>query len=152
MKVFGWTILLLLLGFITVMVAGSALNWFGRATTVVSQEVDPQVLLTRYEWFKEAAAQLDKKAADIKVYDARLRAQDAAYEGVSRKDWPRDERQQRAVWEGEVAGVTASYNALAAEYNAQMAKINWRFTNVGALPRGAAEVLPREFRVYEEGQ
>ena len=42
-------------------------------------------------------------------------------------------------------------HGLAAEYNAQMAKFNWAFTNQGKLPAGATEVLPREFKPYTEG-
>jgi len=47
-----------------------------------------------------------------------------------------------------VAGIKASYNQLAAEYNAGMVKINWRYTNVGDLPPGSTEPLPREFKPY----
>lgn len=53
-----------------------------------------------------------------------------------------------SIWQAEVAGVKASYNSLAAEYNAQMAKINWRFCNRGQLFKGADEPLPREFALY----
>ena len=52
------------------------------------------------------------------------------------------------VWEQEQAGMVLSYNALAAEYNAKMAEMHWAFTNVGQLPAGASEPLPREFAPY----
>jgi hypothetical protein len=51
--------------------------------------------------------------------------------------------------ESEVAGVKASYNSLAAEYNANMVKVHWAFCNAGDLPAGAAEALPREYKPYE---
>ena len=121
-----------------------------RAAAVVEQQLDPAELLRKYEWFKEAAAALDKKQADVKVYDARRLAMAKGYEGVPRQDWPRDDREQYNLWESEVAGIKASYNALAAEYNASMAKVNWRFCNVGQLPRGAETPLPREFKPYIE--
>jgi len=60
-----------------------------------------------------------------------------------------DVREQVGLWQSEVAGITASYNALAADYNAQMSKINYRFCNVGDLPRGATDPLPREFKPYQ---
>lgn len=41
-----------------------------------------------------------------------------------------------------------SYNSLAADYNSQMAKFNWRFANKGDLPPGATDPLPREFKPY----
>lgn len=72
------------------------------------------------------------------------------YEGVKRLDWPKEDREQYNLWTSEVAGVRASYNALAAEYNSQMSKFNWRFTNAGQLPEGATETLPREYKPYED--
>ena len=129
-------------------IASYTLGWFGEASQVVREELGPRALLKKYEWFKDAAAQLDKKKADIGVYETRLTSLKADYEGTPRKDWDRTDKQSYTQWAGEVAGVTASYNGLAAEYNAQMAKINWAFTNVGDLPQGASTVLPREFRTY----
>jgi len=123
-------------------------QWAGGAVDVVANEVDPAYLLKKYEWFKDAAAQLDKKKADIGVYQSRLTEMEKSYEGVPRKDWDRVDKQQMMMWRSEVAGVTASYNGLAAEYNAQMAKINWRFCNVGQLPQGATDPLPREYAPY----
>jgi hypothetical protein len=49
--------------------------------------------------------------------------------------------------EAERIGVASSYNDLAARYNSAMAKINWRFANVGDVPAGS-EALPREYREY----
>ncbi len=117
---------------------------------VAYDEFGPKAALAKYSWLKDAAAQLDKKRADMKVYDVRLKSQDEAYTGTPRAKWPRDEREQRAIWESEAAGIRASYNDLAAQYNAQMAKFNWRFANVGDLPPGATEALPREFKPYAE--
>lgn len=114
------------------------------------KEFKPSELLKKYEWFKDASAQLDKKIADVKVYESRLETITRAYEGVARKDWPRDDREQLSLWQSELAGVKASYNDLAAEYNAQMAKFNWRFCNAGTLPQGATEPLPREYKPYIE--
>ena len=123
--------------------------WFaGRTADTARDELDPKELLRKYEWFKNTAAQLDKKAADIKVYEKRIKIMDEDFAGEAKKDWPRSEREQYNLWLNEVAGVISSYNLLAAEYNSQMSKINWKFTNVGDLPEGAEEPLPREFREY----
>lgn len=119
------------------------------AATVVQKEFYPDALLRKYEWFKDAAAALDKKTADIGVYDTRLNDLKASYEGVSRQKWPRDDREQFSIWSSEAAGIRASYNQLAAEYNAEMSKFNWRFTNVGDVPQGGRP-LPREYRPYVE--
>lgn len=123
-----------------------SIGWGNKAVSTVFNEVDPENLLRKYEWFKDAAAQLNKKQADIKVYKARIKQ----FDGIERKDMDRADKEQAGLWWSEVAGVIASYNSLAAEYNAQMAKINYSFCNVGQLPKGATEPLPREFAPYME--
>ena len=135
-----WRVVLIVLGlsilFGTIGLIG---GFFSSGAKVVEKEFYPEALLRKYEWFKDAAAQLDKKRADIQVYAARLK--DATVVD-------RTEREQRMIWQTELAGIKASYNALAAEYNSQMVKFNWRFTNVGDLPPGATEPLPRDFKPY----
>lgn len=120
------------------------------AATVVREEFGPRALLQKYEWFKDASAALDKKLADVKVYQGRQSAMLASYDGAARKTWAREDREQLSIWMSEAAGIKASYNQLAAEYNAKMAKFNWRFTNVGGLPQGATQPLPREYKPYVE--
>ena len=128
---------------------GYVAGWFGEAAKVVQEEFGPRAMLEKYEWFKDAAANLEKKQADITVYDGRMTAMGETYKGLPRQKWPREDREQHNVWVSEVAGVKASYNQLAADYNSQMAKFNWRFANVGELPKGADRPLPREFKSYE---
>lgn len=123
-------------------------SYVGRVATVASEELDPRTLLTRYEWFKNAAAGIDKKNADIRVYDVRLKALGDEYKRKTRNEWAREDREQYNLWLTELAGVKASYNSLAAEYNANMSKFNFRFTNMGDLPAGATQPLPREFKPY----
>jgi hypothetical protein len=131
-------------------IVGHVLGWFGEAATVVREEFGPREALRKYEWFKDAAAQLEKKQADMKVYDGRLKSLGDAYPGKSRGEWAREDREQWSIWQSEAAGVRASFNTLAAEYNAQMAKFNWRFAEGGRLPDGSSSPLPREFKSYEE--
>lgn len=129
---------------------GTTFSWFGEAASVAKAEFGPRELLRKYEWFKDAAAELDKKKADILVYDERIKSLNSDYVGIGRKDWPRTDREQMSIWQAEASGVKASYNGLAAEYNAQMSKFNWRFTNAGDLPEGASTPLPKEFKTYTE--
>ena len=128
--------------FVGLQVLWFAPQWAGRAVPVIQREVDPGVLLKKYEWFKDASAALDKKVADMQVYESRLQV----FEG---QVMARTDREQRYGWLSELAGVKASYNQLAAEYNANMAKMNYRFTNIGMLPQGATDPLPREYKPYE---
>lgn len=123
-------------------------GWLMDAKQVANEEFSPRALFDRYIWFKDAAAQLDKKRADIQVYDVRLKSIQEAYKGVSRAQWARDDREQYSIWSSEAAGIRASYNGLAAEYNAGMAKVNWRFAEIGNLPPGATIPLPREYKPY----
>ena len=125
-----------------------ALGYIGEAATVAREEFGPRELLRKYEWFKDTAAGLDKLKADIGVYEARMEGQNEDYAGKPVSEWPRDAREQRSLWRQEVAGVISRFNDLAADYNAQMSKLNWRFTNAGDLPEGASDPLPREFRSY----
>jgi hypothetical protein len=126
------------------------LMFANRVVDVATQQLDPAELQRRYEWFKDAAAALDAKRATIQVYSKRFKALEDDYQGKPRSAWARDDREQWSIWQSECSGVRASYNTLAADYNAQMAKWNWRFTNVGGLPQGATEPLPREFKPYTE--
>lgn len=130
-------------------VIGYSFGWIGETAKVAQEEFGPKAMLEKYEWFKDAAAQLEKKQADITVYAGRMTAMNETYKDLARQKWPREDREQFNVWASEVAGVRAGYNLLAAEYNAQMAKFNWRFANVGELPKGAESPLPREFKAYE---
>lgn len=139
---------LVVLGIIALSVIGAVCNYANKAVVVAQEEFSPRELLRKYEWFKDAAAVLDKKAADIQVYESRITQMQATYEGQPRSSWPREDREQMNVWASEVAGVKASYNTLASEYNSAMSKFNWRFTNAGDLPQGADRTLPREFRTY----
>ncbi len=137
--------------FALVLISGcGGCNWFREAKEVAQEELGPKELLRKYEWFKNASSQLDKKQADIKVYEKRISSMTKNYEDVPRNKWAREDREQYNLWDSEVAGIKASYNTLAADYNAQMAKVNWRFANVGQLPEGAEDPLPREFKPYQE--
>ena len=136
--------------FLLIGVIGYAFGWLGEAGHVAQAELGPQALLDKYNWLKEAHAQLDKKRADMAVYETRNKSLDDAYKGQPRSAWSREDREQWATWQSELAGIKASYNDLAARYNAKMAEVQWRFTNVGTLPQGATEPLPREYAPYEE--
>lgn len=135
------------LGFFSLLI-GIELGWFEETAQVAKEQFGPRASLEKYEWFKNASSQLDRKKADITVYESRVRAMQDTYKDVPRQNWPREDREQMNVWSSEVAGVKASYNDLAAEYNAQMAKFNWSYANTGELPKGADGPLPREFKPY----
>ncbi|GEM_PF-6000211 len=73
---------------------GFGLGWFGEATQVAQQEFGPAAMLKKYETFKDMAAQLDKKRADITVYESRIAQVDKGYAKLERQKWPRDDRER----------------------------------------------------------
>lgn len=113
-------------------------------------EFKPQELLRKYEWFKDASSQCEQKIATLGTYESRFLGLKQSYgkDSLARKNWNRDDREQWNVWQSEYLGVKASYNDLASQYNAAMAKFNYSFCNRGQLPQGATEPLPREFKPY----
>jgi hypothetical protein len=129
-------------------VAAFGVNWISKAASVVAEQVDPARLLREYETFKEIHASLASKKQGIDVLQAKVDTLVADYEGVSRKDWPRDDRQALNQMRSERSGMVLIFNDLAADYNARTAKINFRFCNVGDLPQGATEPLPRNYVLY----
>jgi hypothetical protein len=125
-----------------------ALTACDEAAQVAHDELGPKALLKKYMMFKDMHAQLDRKQADIKVYQNSMKSISDMYAGVPRVQWAREDRDTFNQKSTEVAGVISSYNDLAADYNAKMSEINYRFCNVGTLPQGATEPLPREYAPY----
>lgn len=140
--------MLLILGGIFLSLFFLGCSYWSDARRTVFHETKASTVLSRYGWFKDAAARLDAFKADITVYESRFANLKASYDGQPRSKWSREDREQSNLWEQELAGIKAGYNSLASEYNSAMAKINWAFCNMGDLPAGGVP-LPREFRVYE---
>jgi hypothetical protein len=123
------------------------------ASDTAFKEFKPSAMLKKYSDFKDMSAALDQKLASLKVYEGRFtdlkeQYKDANGKPLPRKEWAREDREQYNLWQGEQAGIKASYNELASQYNANMVKFNYAFCNVGTLPKGATEPLPREYREY----
>lgn len=131
-------------------IVGRGCSYLNRTADVVEQQLDPAALLAKYEWFKDLAAACDAQLADIDLYKSRITQLEQSYGETPRKDWDRADKDTINQWSQELAGISANYNKMAAEYNAAMAKINYKFTNVGDLPFGAVEPLPREMRTYKQ--
>lgn len=132
-------------------------NTCNKATQMVNNGINtayeqykPEVLLKKYEWFKDAAAQCDQKLATLETYNNRFKSIKKSYgaDSLKRSAWSRDDREQWNIWQSEYLGVKASYNQLAGEYNAAMSKFNYAFCNRGDMPITNAEPLPREFKPY----
>jgi len=95
-------------------------------------QIGPDALLKKYEWFKnqyEAIQQIDArlKASDLEKTEFRAQSPD-----MSKWDWHQHESYDRLV--ATRAGYLSQYNALVAEYNAQSKKFNWEFVKTRDLP------------------
>lgn len=136
--------------FIGLMAFGTCVRYCGNANETAFKEFSPSALLKKYEYFKDMSAQLDKKTADIKIFEGKIKGLEKDYAGIKRTEWARDDREQLSIWKSEFDGIKASYNELAAQYNSAMSKFNYAFCNIGTLPQGASQPLPREFKPYIE--
>ena len=122
-------------------VAAYALGWFGEAAQVFKEEVGPRASLRKYEWFKNAAQQLQAKKANIEASEADLAAARAEWAATSPTEVPRDAREAMDLRRKEVLGLKANFNQLAAEYNANVSKVNWSAMNVDDLPSEFTEYV-----------
>lgn len=123
--------------------AGLIGTFFGEGRQVIKEELGPRAMLKKYEWFKDAAAQLDKYKADIVNFQEQIDDLRADYEGVPRKDWDRVDKQTMSQYKQQRTGVLAMYNRLAAQYNAQSNKVNWQYfdtTDGDVPPKNYAEM------------
>lgn len=128
--------------------AGVVNGAIANAGETISKEFNPSALLKKYEDFKDISAALDAKLASLSVYEKRETNLVNSYEKTPRSKWARSDKEQWNQWENERSGIAASFNELASQYNADMAKFNYRFCNVGQLPQGADKPLPREYKTY----
>lgn len=128
-------------------VIGMVLMTLFSGCDAASRELGPSALLRKYEWFKNTAAKLDALDASIRTKEAEIKDMQDTYPEDKSK-WDRIDKENYLLMRKELSGMKMTYNNLASEYNAQMAKANWRFCNAGGLPEGADRVLPREFRSY----
>jgi Tfp pilus assembly protein PilV len=147
MKTFAW-IILGVLGLGLLSLFGTCVRSCSNAEETAYKEFNASALLKKYEYFKDISSQLDKKVADLSVFTVKIKSLKADYVGKDRSKWARDDREQLSIWQSELDGMKASYNELAAQYNSAMSKFNYAFCNVGSLPKGAADPLPREFKPY----
>jgi hypothetical protein len=130
--------LLLMVAFTALNVAGCLFRPVNEAINVAHEEFGPRAALAKYEWFKDAAAKLDQKRADITQYSRRSESLAKQYAGVPFKDWDRKDKEHLAIWDSEVVVVKASYNEIAADYNAQRSiseECKRRFTVAARPPR-----------------
>lgn len=139
--VFVWLLLLMLMGS-GVSIIGYGFGWFTNAAKVAHQEFSPEAMLRKYEWFKDASASLNKKQAGLSAYSVRMNSFLEDYKGVSKREWPRDDRQAYNQLNAEYQGMLQMYNSVAAEYNSQSNKFNW-----SNFDQTNGDVISKQFKI-----
>jgi len=101
-------------------------TWLGGAAKVAQKEFSAEAMLKKYEWFKDASHQIEKRGKDIQIYTEK---QTMCVGQIDRLA-----REQCMMWSQEVAGIKSAHNSLVAEYNAQSSKFNWSAFNADNIP------------------
>jgi len=142
------TLITLAVAFFAIALLFSSCRYVSDAQDTAFGEFKASTLLKKYEYFKDVSAALDAKLATLGVYESRFEDLKEIYTDVKRRDWAREDREQYNQWQNEQAGIKASYNTLASEYNSGMSKFNYAFCNIGELPKRAITPLPRNYKPY----
>ncbi|MDD4409317.1 MAG: hypothetical protein PHW52_01550 [Candidatus Pacebacteria bacterium] len=124
--------------------------WFtviaGETVQVAHDQLGPKAILVKYEWFKDMSAALDSKLSTIDAYNSQLREIEVM-DGQDRKNWPDGDLNTYNSVTSARLGLIGLYNNEAAQYNSNMAKVNYYWANAGNLPQGG-KALPKEYRRY----
>lgn len=103
-----------------------------------------------YVALKDAVNILNKKKAEIKIYEKRIKIMEDTYKETPREYWSETDLTKYYWFNDHIAELKRHYNHKSKNYNTQIAKINWSFCNVETLPKGITTPLPREFVQYAE--
>lgn len=115
--------------FLFTLTLGTVFHFLGDAGSVAYEEVGPKAALQKYEWFKNAHAQLSAKRQNIQNYQQRVnRLKDGAQSNAL-------QQQELFQSESELQGLIMAYNNLAEEYNSASSKFNWNFAKSDELPQ-----------------
>ncbi len=111
----------------------------GDGCNTVKEQFQPSALLKKYEYFKDLSAAIDKKTADIQMYQQEI---------SSYKVGDKDDKFYIEQRKSELFGIISMYNTMCSEYNSAMVKFNYSFCNAGTLPATNLTPLPREYKPY----
>ncbi len=133
------TILISISLFIFILLGFTRCTMCSDGVKTIEEQYKPSALLKKYEYFKDLSGGIDKKDADIQMYQSEISSMT-----VSDKD-DKFYLQQR---KSELMGIISIRNQMCAEYNIAMSKFNYSFCNKGTLPQTNLEPLPREYKPY----
>lgn len=108
----------------------------------IDREFKPSALLKKYEYYKDLSSGIDKKDAEILMYQSEIKELQAD------SSMDKDDKFYLQQRKSELIGVIGIRNQMCAEYNSAMSKFNYSFCNVGTMPQSNLTPLPREYKPY----
>lgn len=124
---------------LTITTCNTSCNMTNDAAKTIEDQYKASALLKKYEYFKDLSGGIDKKDADIQMYQNEI----STMKVVDKED--KFYVQQR---KSELMGIISVRNQMCADYNIAMSKFNYSFCNKGTLPQTNLEPLPREYKPY----
>ncbi len=121
--------------FLLLSTMGYFLGWFSDAASVAKKEFSATAMLKKYEYFKDASQQIIAKKNDIVIYESKINRL------CTGNDLDRVSRENCGLYEQELAGLKMSFNSLAAEYNSQSNKFNWK-----SFDQTEGDSIPKNFK------
>lgn len=94
-------------------------------TGVICNEYSPDRMLKKYEWFKDQSTQLQQLQSRIKSTEKRLADFKVTY-GADVNKWGWETKDEYNRVQTVLQGYLEQYNYMAAEYNSQSSKFNWK--------------------------
>ena len=95
----------------------------GSTTKVAKKEFGAEAALKKYEWFKDASNEIERKLKDISVYENKIE-----------KLCSNDKSNNCMIMQEQLFGLISNYNGLVADYNSASSKFNWNLFNTENIP------------------
>lgn len=90
---------------------------------VAKKEFGAEAALKKYEWFKDASNEIERKLKDIQVYENKIE-----------KLCSNDKSNNCMIMQEQLFGLISNYNGLVADYNSASSKFNWNLFNTENIP------------------
>ncbi len=111
-------------------------GWTSNGLSAAHKEFDPSAMLRKYEWFKDQYAQMQQISKRTEDAESRIKRFESFNGAPSKWGWQTHDEYNRL---GTVLqGYKDQYNSLAAEYNSQSSKFNWKKFK-GEVPQAIEE-------------
>lgn len=142
----SWIIGICILIFVVLPVFFYATGYIGKTAQVVTKEIDPVIIQTKYVWFQNQKAAIDNSGANI---IGQINAAKAKKSTESRSNWTRTDKELYSRSIDDIMGNIALRNGLVRDYNSAMSQWQMGFANLGSWPKGA-KYQPNDFNQFPD--